>query len=223
MIARLEPDERIPAELREVYGHLAGWVIETQGLFKELELLYTSKETTKLLDSTAQAFFIRHQQLLISHIILSISRITDEKQSGSRKNSQENLTLGQLLDAQLLGSERKLVLQKRWTIIKAATEPFRQYRHKILAHASKVHYLAPSTTLGDNITITAMRSTLELIADYLSTFDFFFTGTDSPVNYPWTNGEAADLLVYLKLGVEAQAKADADRYEAAARFSSSQP
>lgn len=219
MIARLEPDERIPAELQEIYGHLAGSVIETQGLFKELEVLYTSKENTELLDSTARTFFDRHQQLLISHIILSISRLTDGKQSGSRKNPQENLTLGQLLDEQILGSEWQLTLQKKWTVIKAATEPFRQYRHKILAHASKVHYLAPSTTLGDNITITTMRSALELIADFLSTFDFFYTGTDSPVNYPWTDGEAPDLLVYLKLGVEAQAKSDADRYEAAAKFS----
>lgn len=219
MIARLEPDPRIPAELQEVYGHLAGSVIETQGLYRELEVLYTSKETTELLDKTAQTFFIRHQQLVIGHIILSIARLTDEKQSGNRKNPQENLTLPQLLDARVLRSDQLLTLQKKWTAIKGATAPVRQYRHKILAHASKVHYLAPSTTLGKNITITTMGSMLVEIADYLSTFDFFFTGTDSPVNYPWTHGEAPDLLAYLKLGLETQAQADADRYAAAAKVS----
>jgi hypothetical protein len=219
MIARLEPDPKIPAELREIYGHLAGSVIETQGLFQELEILYMSEENTKLLDSTAQTFFIRHQQLLISQIILSVSRLTDEKQSGNRKNPQENLTLTQLLDAEVLGPDRQLVLQKKWTAIKAATEPMRKYRHKILAHASKLHYLAPSTTLGKNITITTMRAMLEQIADYLSTFDFFFTGVDSPVNYPWTAGEAPELLAYLKLAVDAREKIDADRYAAAAAVS----
>jgi len=219
MIARLEPDPKIPVELREIYGHLAGSVIETQGLFQELETLYTSEENAKLLDTTAQTFFVRHQHLLISQIILSVSRLTDEKQSGNRKNPQENLTLTQLLDARVLGPERMLILQKKWTVIKAATEPMRKYRHKILAHASKVHYLAPSTTLGKNITITTMRAMLEQIADYLSTFDFFFTGVDSPVNYPWTVGEAPELLAYLKLGVAAQVKSDADRYTAAAAVS----
>ena len=64
-----------------------------------------------------------------------------------------------------------------------------------------------------------MRTMLEQIADYLSTFDFFFTGVDSPMNYPWTAGEAPELLAYLKLGVAAREKIDADRYAAAAAMS----
>src|SRR5207249_4014102 len=100
IISRLEnPDPRIPAALREIYGHLAGNLIDTLGLLDELIILFsTSKEAVALMNETAPTFFVRHEQLLIHHIILSISRMTDPSQSGSRKKAQENLTLRRLLD-----------------------------------------------------------------------------------------------------------------------------
>jgi hypothetical protein len=98
MIARLEPDRRIPKKLRETYAHLAGNVMWTYGALEELMFLFGTSENVHLLNETAPAFFVRHQGLLIDDIALSLSRMTDEKQSGSRKNPQENLTLARLLD-----------------------------------------------------------------------------------------------------------------------------
>jgi hypothetical protein len=97
IISRLEPDSRIPAELREIYAHLAGGLIDTIGLLDELTVLFgTSKVAVALMNKTAPALFVRHERLLIDHIILAVSRFTDDKQSGSRKNPQENLFLSRL-------------------------------------------------------------------------------------------------------------------------------
>ena len=98
-MSRLEPSEKIPAELREIYAHLAGDLIDTLGVLKELRILYsTSEEAINLMKRVADTFFARHERLLIDHIILFVSRATDERKSGPRNNRQENLTLDCLLD-----------------------------------------------------------------------------------------------------------------------------
>lgn len=150
------------------------------------------------MNAAAPAFFMRHEHLLIDHIILCLSRLTDEKQSGLRKNRQENLTLARLLDALCVD------LKKKWKEIKADAEPVRLYRHKLLAHTSLTHYLSPSTSLANGITMKSVRNLLDQILDYLAAFDYFFTGVDTPVGYPASYGDATDLIAYLRLAAEAE-------------------
>jgi hypothetical protein len=198
IISRLNnPDARIPEELREIYAHFVGILIETLGALDELTILFsTSKEAVELMNKTAPTFFARHEQLLIQHIILSVARLTDPRQSGSRKNAQDNLTL-------------------RWKTISTAAQPFRQYRHKLLAHASLAEYLSPATKVGDKITLASMNVLLTQIGDYLGAFDCFFTSVDTGFYYPRSYGEAGDLLAYLKLAVEAEKKENDERLQAA--------
>ena len=209
MIVRLEPDKRIPAELREIYPRLAGNVMETYGAFDEFVFLFTSEEVVSVLNATAGAFFVRHQRLLIDNIILSLSRMTDKKRSGYLKYPQENLTLDRLLE--LPDAKYKTLrtdLERKWTEIKRAAEPLRTYRHKFLAHASLVHHLSPSAKLGDDITIASIKKLLEQISDFLNTFDCFFTGVETTsYSPPASYGDAHDLIAYLKLAIETENKA----------------
>ena len=180
MIVRLEPDKRIPEKLREIYAHLAGNLMWTYGAFEQLMFLFGTSESLDLLNEHAPAFFARHQDLLINDIVLSLSRMTDEKQSGSRKNPQENLTLARLLDlpdaqCQQLRTE----LKKRWAKIRDKAKQPRTYRHKRLAHSDIAHHLSPSTRLGAGISIGSMKKLLDQISDFLSTFDCFFTGVET--------------------------------------------
>jgi hypothetical protein len=218
MISRVETSPKIPTALREVYGHLAGVVIETLGCYGELATLFsTSEETVELMNATAPTFFVRHEELVINHIILSLSRLTDGKKSGSRKNAQDNLTLARLLDLhEPEYVNLRIDLQKKWTTIKAAARPIRLYRHKLLAHASLVHYLSPFTNLGEDITMASMKNLLDQILEYLSTFDCFFTGVDTPCYYPPSYGEATDLIAYLRLAVNAEKNLNDEHREAAA-------
>jgi HEPN superfamily AbiU2-like protein len=217
MIARLEPDERIPSELREVYARLAGNVIETCGALDELVFLFTSEEIVSVLNATAGAFFVRHQRLLLNHIILSLSRMMDKQRSGSLRRPQENLTLDRLLelpDAKY--KQLRTDLESKWTEIKRGAEPLRTYRHKFLAHASLVHHLSPSTKLGDDISIASIKKLLEQISDFLNTFDCFFTGVETTsYSPPARYGDADDLIAYLKLAIETENKAKNEVLKAA--------
>jgi hypothetical protein len=88
------------------------------------------------------------------------------KQSGSRKNRQENLTLARLLELPEAEFDALRVdLKKKWKEIKAAAEPVRLYRHKLLAHTSLMHYLSPSTSLANGITMKSVRNLLDQILD----------------------------------------------------------
>jgi AbiU2 len=217
MATRLEPDKRIPEKLREIYAHLAGNLIETYGALKELMFLFGTSENVKLLNETAPSFFVHHERLLVDHIILSLSRMTDEKGSGSGTNTQENLSLPRLLelpDAKY--QQLRTDLQKKWTEIKGAAKELRTYRHKFLAHADLAHHLSPSSKLGADISIGSIRKLLDHISDFLNTFDYFFTNVETTSYHPpATYGDESDLIAYIKLAIETENKIQNDRLRAA--------
>ncbi|HEY5811481.1 MAG TPA: hypothetical protein VIT23_02360 [Terrimicrobiaceae bacterium] len=56
------PDPRLPAHLAQIYGTLAGLLIDTHQLFDDLIYLYASSDdSVALLNETAPAFFVRYQ------------------------------------------------------------------------------------------------------------------------------------------------------------------
>jgi HEPN superfamily AbiU2-like protein len=213
IIGRLNnPDPRIPAELRDIYEHLAGGLMDTLGVLDELTVLFsTSKEAVALMNQTAATFFVRHEQLLIHHIVLSVARFTDPERSGHRSNPQDNLVLSRLLNLKPEQKRLRNDLAARLKVIRTLAEPMRRYRHKLLAHASMAEYLAPATNIGGDITLGSMRDVLTKIGEYISTFEEFFTGNDATFYYPRSYGEAADLLEYLRLGLDAEKKQNENR------------
>lgn len=180
MKIRVEPDKEIPEELREIYAHLAGNLFETYGAFDELMFLFGRTENVDLLNATAPAFFVRHERLLVEGIILSVSRMTDNKESGSGKKPSGEFIAPRLLE---LPSERyqqvEADLDKKWAAIKIAADPLRAYRHKFLAHADAALHLARSTELDKAITIETMESLLDEISDFLNTFNRCFTNKET--------------------------------------------
>jgi AbiU2 len=221
MIARLEPDKRIPEELRETYAHLAGSLMWTDGAFEELMFLFGTSENVHFLNETVPAFFVRHQELLIDDIVLSLSRMTDERQSGFGKNRQENLTLARLLDLQGEQCQQlRTELEKRLTKIRDTAKQLRTYRHKRLAHSDLAHLLSPSTKLGDigpiKDLVDQMKALLDQISDFLGAFEFFFTRVETTsYSPPRSYGDAEDLIAYLKLAVETENKAKNEALKAA--------
>jgi hypothetical protein len=213
IIGRLNnPDPRIPAELRDIYEHLAGSLMDTLGVLDELTVLFsTSKEAVASMNQTAATFFVRHEQLLIHHIVLSVARFTDPERSGHRGNPQDNLVLSRLLNLKREQKRLRNDLAARLKVIKTLAEPMRRYRHKLLAHASMAEYLAPATNIGGDITLGSMRDVLTKIGEYIGTFEEFFTGNDATFYYPRSYGEAGDLLEYLRLGLDAEKKQNEDR------------
>jgi AbiU2 len=207
MIARVEPDEQIPEKFREIYSHLAGKLIQTHGAFEELMLLFGTKEVVNVLNATAPAFFVRHERLLVDSIVLSLSRMTDEKSSGSGRNRQQNLTLGRLLELPDTQSQQlRQELAKKWTKIRKIAEQLRPYRHKFLAHSDLAQHLSRSTKLATNISIGLIKKLLEQINDFLNTFDYFFTSIETTYRAPASYGDASDLIAYLNLAIDTENK-----------------
>ena len=210
MITRLSnPSAKIPTALREPYGCLFGAVIETKGMLRELRVLFSDQDTVDLMKDTAEAFFARHQRLLVEHIILSIFRLTDKKESGSHKN----LTLEQLLVQLDHDEHQKLLndLHARWKTIGRLATHFRTYRNKLLGHLNLEYHLSPSTDLGNGITLASMQRLLDEITDYLTAFHLSFDGNEESANYPIRYGEAEDMLHYLTLGRNAEIESNAAR------------
>jgi HEPN superfamily AbiU2-like protein len=206
IISRLSnANPRIPKELKQTYEHLVGIALGTRRASNELEVLFNgSREAIDLMNQTAPEFFVHHQELLSDHIILSISRLTDNKRSGTRNNPQENLTLDCLLDHEPKGGELHKMLKQ----IRTNAKPVRLYRHKVLAHLSQEHRLKPSPKLAEDISLKLIRDLLYQIDDFLLAFECSFTKIriEAPLNCPGSFGDASALLEYLKLGVDAEKK-----------------
>jgi Holliday junction resolvasome RuvABC endonuclease subunit len=65
---RVNPSEKIPEELKELYGYLSGALVEAHESFLALEKLYMNKDVVALMSSTAPEFFVLLQELLTHNI-----------------------------------------------------------------------------------------------------------------------------------------------------------
>jgi AbiU2 len=195
---RIRPTDKIPPELKELYGYLSGALVEAHESFLALEKLYMRRDVVALMNSTAPEFFVLLQQLLAHNIFLCIARLTEKPEVAGR----ENLTLSRLvleLSDQKYSELRSRLHEKRKKI-EDLSDPVRLYRHKLLAHADKVECLKETADLGEKIPIKLLRELLEKISDFLNTFDYEFTNaeTDYPAFVRDYMDVTEDFVAYLR-------------------------
>jgi AbiU2 len=177
---RINPSEKIPQELKELYGYLSGALVEAHESFLALEKLYTNKDIVALMNRTAPEFFVLLRELLAHNIFLCIARLTDKPDTGGRENLTLSRIVRELSDQKY--SQLRSRLDAKCKKIEKLSDPIRLYRHKLLAHADKVEHLKENTVLGNKIPVKFLRELLEEIADFLNTFDYEFT--NAKTNYP---------------------------------------
>ena len=194
---RVEASPLIPEELRKLYGYLSSALFEARESLHALENLYMDAGVVALLNRTAPAFCILVEEVLVNNIILSIARLTDQPQIGQH----ENLTLSRLV---LELSEQKYPelraqLDEKCKRIEEMSNPVRLYRHKLLAHADKAECLKANTNLGDEIFISLIRELIKEIGDFLNTFDYEFTKSETSYDEPISTYEGVtDFIAYLQ-------------------------
>jgi hypothetical protein len=174
---RINPSEKIPRELQELYGYLSGALVEAYESSRALERLYMNDTVVVLLNSTAPEFFVLLQQLLVHEIILCIARLTDKPETGGRENWTLSRLVLEVSDQKY--PELRARLDEKSKRIEEMSGPVRLYRHKLLAHADQAECLKENTDLGAKITIKFIRELLEQIADFLNTFDYEFTNAET--------------------------------------------
>ena len=204
---RVESSPLIPPELQEPYSYLSTALFETRESLHALESLYMDAGLVDLLNRIAPAFFAFVKEVLAHNIILSIARLTDKPEIGGR----ENLTLSRLvleLSDQKY-SELRTQLDGKCKRIEEMRDPIRLYRNKLLAHADRAECLNANSKLGENISIMFIRELLKEIGDFLNTFDFAFTKSETSYDEPIDTYENVTAFIdYLRKTCEGRSAAE---------------
>ncbi len=109
----------------EIYSQTVWLFVE----WEQYKKLYTKKETVEVLNKTAPSYFALQQRIQWNSIILSIARLTDNKQA----MGYENLTYLKIPDY-IKDEELKQEIQLEIITLKKEREDIKNLRHKILAH-----------------------------------------------------------------------------------------
>jgi HEPN superfamily AbiU2-like protein len=174
----------IPIEIEEIYTPLYHQVCHLHAQWGIYCQLYASgKEVINLLNSSSAGFFHVCQDVLASQILLTISRLTDPKETRIGKNVRENLTLERLSSSvdqvrfTKLGDEVK----KRFSEAKEKCRFAREVRNKLLAHSDLSTSLHGRAELASTTNKKNMERAFESICDVMNAVPGYFD--DSTVAY----------------------------------------
>lgn len=123
----------VSAESEAVLSALHNYISDVHQEWKTLiELFGSGDKRTKLLHRTANGFFDTVYQALLRDVLLGIARLCDPLKTAG----QDNLVLERLLGLPEVVAATELVatVTNQFTEVKAQAKPFREYRHKYLAH-----------------------------------------------------------------------------------------
>jgi hypothetical protein len=139
----------MPQELTGVYGVLHDDLAELHAKWTAFSQLYaTNEERVELLDASAPQFFRLCQAVFINDILMTISRLTDPRQTFGKDNlSMERLVVSVdgVKNADLKGKVERLLAEA-----KSKCQFARELRNRRLAHSDLLAKLqAPTASLPD--------------------------------------------------------------------------
>jgi len=196
---RREHIERLGQELGEVFHALYQEIAWLQDKWREYRTVFTTSDSRiELLNEAAPRFFVYLQDTLWEDILLHISRLTDAAEMGKKAN----LTVMRLPD--LIGSAETAARVRVATDAAVAAAAFaRDWRNRYIAHRDlplalqhDVLGLMPARQLSVQAAVDTLTAVVRLI--YLELLD-----SDVSLDIPGGPGDAEDLLLCLRDGVEA--------------------
>jgi hypothetical protein len=162
---------KIPPEIDEIYHPLVNQVSHVHVQWNIFRQLYVSgPETFALLKWSANGFFGVVQHTLASEILLTISRLTDAKQTGTGKRARDNLSLDRLVDRidQQQFPALKDEMCKRLVAARHTCAFARDVRNKLLAHSDLATSLRDRAAVAAQTTTTNIDAALRSIAHVLN-------------------------------------------------------
>jgi hypothetical protein len=133
----LEDETReMPEAVREVYDPLFRMVITTHHDWQLMLQVYVGEENVGLLRRFGGIFFGRVQHQMHDAVVLGICRLTDPSRVTNNPKKQ-SLSIPRLIEAvetDHVGLPDRLKLHEVMKELKAASEPFRKRRNRIIAH-----------------------------------------------------------------------------------------
>jgi hypothetical protein len=169
-----------------------------------LQLFAVSEERIKLLNRTASGFFLVCQTTFRDDVFLSLSRLTDPLQS----TGKDNLTLSRLTEHldKMEHAELFEILEKKISLAIDNCKPFREYRHKTLAHTDLEKRLFLYRDPLPEISANQVNEAIQSVQDTLNTFGSYFFNTTTYFEEMIQTGGVDRLVYYLQKGLEAREK-----------------
>lgn len=172
--------QKLPSEIDELYTPLFSQVSHLHAQWAIYRQLYVAgPETFRLLKWAADGFFRVVQDTLASEILLTISRLTDAKQTGFGNRARDNLSLAQL--AHCVDETKFPVLRtqidKCLAQSRQACAFARDVRNKLLAHSDLSTSLRDRAAVISQATTTNIDAALASIAYVMNTIPAHFDGS----------------------------------------------
>jgi hypothetical protein len=165
--------QKIPSEVYEIYKPLFNHVSHLHakwGIF--CQLYASSSEIIDLLNSSAAGFFRVCQDVLAYDILLTISRLTDPKQTGKR----DNLSLERLVESidGVKFPKLKDEIEQFLVASEAKCSFARELRNKLIAHNDLAENLQSNGALISMATKKNIEDALESIRNVMNVVASYF-------------------------------------------------
>jgi hypothetical protein len=194
------PTRAIDPHLQSIFEELNNEVITLSWKWQIVSRLFESEERVDIANRTAPNFFLACWMTFRDDVFLALSRITDPLQS----RGQDNLVISRLSEQLDQKEHPKLheELTKLIEVAMKACKPFRNYRHKRLAHNDLNTKLKHTTEALPGITIEDVNGAVKSLQEVLNAFNRYFFSSETYFTIV-ENGGVKALFVYLQKGMEA--------------------
>jgi hypothetical protein len=189
--------QNLPDEVMKEYGTVANEVLTLRMKWNVFLQLYGNASNVETLNSSAPGFFYLCEDALVDSIIVTISRLTEKPQTGSKHNPKFNLSLLHLVARAQTGMDADAAdkLQKAVSKVKQKYNPIEPVRNHRVSHLdlqTQRHAL-----LLQNATRDEIQSAIDAIVELMDIFDRYFTG-DSIFYDDIPAGDGRHLLIRLR-------------------------
>jgi AbiU2 len=192
--------KQMPIEIAELHGALWQELVWLHAKRHTFCQLYASQEAVDLLNRSAPSLFAIYQEVLISDVLMAISRLSDPASTGSGKRAKENLTLARLVNA-VDGAtcpEVRADLDHALTVMRDDCEFARENRNRRIAHSDLETALRGPSNPLPAVTRNRIENTLRAICDIMNKVEGYFHDSDTHFESPPMDGDGSALLIALK-------------------------
>jgi hypothetical protein len=192
---------KMPVAVAKVHEPLSQELFVLYTKWRFFKTLYcTSDENIKLLDESAEFFFVLYGETLRDDIIMSICALTDPASTKVQGKTRNNLTLNYLKS--LIPSSDSSLIEKIDLLLKDAKhswDPFRIHRNRGIGHRDLDTVLKKANNLIPSIDIKDTDTALKLIADILNAVEDYYDGHKTPYHHGVTGtGGVQELIELIK-------------------------
>ncbi len=200
---REESVEKMGVEVGELYYHSWQYLADINNKWYEYQqLFHTERSRIVLMNETAPAFFILLQRTLWESIVLSITRLTDQVQTGKH----ENLTVCKFYNL-IDDEELKVELGRMVDELGKTRKICENWRNKLFAHLDMSIIVNNRLCVLGTIKKADVDHILGIIALILNSVSKFYLNSTTIFDCrPYSLGNSSSLLYYLQLGLESKAK-----------------